>query len=68
MPEKWTGELIGRMHNAGITYDDLAAEMNVTKGWISTVLNSRKKPPNIQERMEQAFKDALVKKVEEGIK
>ena len=32
MPETWTGNLIGRMHNKGITYDELAAEMGGWKG------------------------------------
>ena len=29
MPEKWTGRLVGRMHNEHITYDDLAKELGV---------------------------------------
>lgn len=27
MPEKWTGNLIGKMHNKDVTYDELAEEM-----------------------------------------
>lgn len=41
MPEAWTGNLIGKMHNKGITYDDLAEEMGVTKSYISMILNHR---------------------------
>lgn len=59
LPEPWTGELIGRMHNAGVTYDDLAKEMGCTKAYISMLLNSRKKPDGIQERMEAAFERVL---------
>lgn len=33
MPEKWTGVLIGKMHNARVSYDDLAAELGLTKGY-----------------------------------
>ena len=29
MPEKWTGRLIGKMHNECITYDDLAKELGI---------------------------------------
>ena len=29
MPEKWTGDLIGRMHNARVTRQDIATELGV---------------------------------------
>lgn len=31
MPEKWTGELIGRMHNNKITYDKLEKQLGDKK-------------------------------------
>lgn len=52
MPETWTGNLIGRMHNKGITYDELAAEMGVGKAYISMILNGGRKPTDIRKRME----------------
>ncbi len=61
MPEKWTGRLVGKMHNEGITYDDLAAEMGVTKAYISMILNGRRKPDGIRNRMEAAV-GRLIKK------
>lgn len=61
MPEAWTGNLIGKMHNKGITYDDLAEEMGVTKSYISMILNGKRKPPNIQKRMETAL-EAIIKR------
>lgn len=54
MPEAWTGNLIGKMHNKGITYDDLAEEMGVTKSYISMILNGKRKPPGIRGRMDTA--------------
>lgn len=48
MPEKWTGRLIGKMHNERITYAELAEEMGVNKSYISMLLNGRRKPPNIE--------------------
>lgn len=54
MPESWTGNLIGDMHNKGITYEELAAEMGVTKSYISMILNGRRKPDGICERMANA--------------
>ena len=59
MPEKWTGELIVRMHNARVTYDDLARMMGVTKSYISMILNGVRNPEGIQIRMESAL-DALI--------
>jgi len=55
MPEKWTGRLIGRMHNERVTYDELGAELGVSKAYISMVLNGRRKPHGIRERMESAL-------------
>ena len=62
MPEKWTGRLIGKMHNERVTYDDIAAELGVTKAYISMILNSVRKPDGIQKRMEDAFESVLNKR------
>lgn len=59
MPEAWTGNLIGKMHNKGITYDDLAEEMGVTKSYISMILNGKRKPPGIRERMDTAVSNII---------
>ena len=64
MPEKWTGRLIGRMHNERITYEQLANEMGVSKAYISMILNGKRKPPNIQKRMETAL-EAIIKRERE---
>lgn len=62
MPEKWTGDLVGRMHNEHVTYDDLAAEMGVTKGYISMILNGSRSPAGAKERMNGAFQAVLEKR------
>lgn len=59
MPESWTGQLIGRMHNEKVTFDELAAEMGVGKSYISMILNGNRKPAKIQERMECALSSIL---------
>jgi len=61
MPEKWTGRLIGRMHNERVSYDELGAELGVTKAYISMILNGTRSPEGIRERMEAAF-DAVIHK------
>ena len=62
MPEKWTGRLIGEMHNHNVTYEELAAELGVTKPYISMILNGARKPHGIRKRMEDAFKSVVRKK------
>lgn len=62
MPEKWTGTLIGKMHNEKVTYQDLADEMNVTKSYISMVLNGSRKPKGIEKRLKEAFDSVLEKR------
>ena len=62
MPEKWTGRLIGEMHNHNVTYEELAAELGVTKPYISMILNGARKPNGIRKRMEDAFKSVVRKK------
>ena len=62
MPEKWTGRLIGKMHNERVTYDELAEEMGVSKAYVSMILNGDRKPSNIRERMEAAFEAVLEKR------
>ena len=65
MPEKWTGRLVGRMHNERITYDELGAEMGVTKSYISMILNGSRKPEGARERMEAALSAVLQKRKED---
>lgn len=62
MPEAWTGNLIGKMHNEGITYDELAREMSVGKSYISMILNGKRKPPKIRARMETALDNIIQRK------
>jgi hypothetical protein len=62
MPEKWTGRLIGRMHNERVTYEELAAEMGVGKAYVCLILNSKRKPEGIRKRMEDAFEAVLAKR------
>lgn len=65
MVEKWTGRLVGRMHNERVTYDELAEEMGVGKSYVSMILNGARKPDGIRERMEAAFNAVIEKRKEE---
>lgn len=66
MPEPWTGQLICKMHNNGVTRVDLARELGVGKSYVTMILNSTRKPPNIQERMESAV-DAIIQRKEQQV-
>lgn len=67
MPEKWTGRLIGRMHNEGVTYDDLGAELGICKAYVCQILNGRRKPKDIQKKMENALDAIVARRAEEDV-
>ena len=56
MPDKWTGRLVGLMHNEEISYAELAKELNVSKPYVSMILNGVRKPTDARERFESAVK------------
>lgn len=62
MPEKWTGRLVGKMHNECVTMEEIGTEMGVTKAYVCMILNGHRKPNGIQERMEKAFEQVLSKR------
>lgn len=62
MREAWTGALIGKMHNAEVTFEDLAQELGVSKGYISMILNGRRKPPEAKKRLQEAYESILQKR------
>ena len=59
MIEKWTGRLIGKMHNHGITLMDVATKLGVTKSYVSMILNGARKPPNARTRLEAAVDEII---------
>lgn len=62
MPEKWTGDLIGKMHNERVTAADLAAELGCTKAYVSMIFNGARAPEGAQERFEAAFAAILARR------
>ena len=59
MPEKWTGRLVGKMHNERVTQEEIAAELGVGKAYVCMILNGKRNPPNARERLNDAF-DAVI--------
>lgn len=62
MPEEWTGNLVGKMHNNRITFDALAEKLGVSKAYISMILNGTRKPAGARERLEEALSELLAEK------
>ena len=62
MPEKWTGNLIGKMHNNGIKQVDLANKLGFTNAYTGMILRGERKPPNIREKMEAAVNEIIAQK------
>lgn len=65
MVQKWTGRLVGKMHNERIKAEDIASELNVTPGYVSMILNGKRNPPGARERFEQAFNNIVRKRAEQ---
>ncbi len=64
MPEKWTGALIGKMHNNGIKQVELARKMGITNSYAGMILRGERKPPNIREKMESAVDQLIAERNE----
>lgn len=62
MPEKWTGELIGKMHNNGIKQVELAEKLGFTNSYTGMLLRSERKPLGIRQKMESALDELIAEK------
>lgn len=65
MPEKWTGNLVGKMHVNGIKAKDLAEQAGVTNAYVSMILNGARSPKGAREMLETAL-DELIRKRKDG--
>jgi transcriptional regulator with XRE-family HTH domain len=64
MVEKWTGALIGKMHNNGIKQVELAEKLGITNAYAGMILRGERKPPNIRQKMESALDELIAEKKE----
>ena len=62
---KWTGDLIGKMHNSNVSKKELANKLNFTPEYVSMVLNGKKEPPNAEERFNAALNEIIAAKAVE---
>jgi plasmid maintenance system antidote protein VapI len=61
MLAQWIGDFIGRMHRNRVTITQLAQEMDVTREYLSMILNGHREPQGIEQRMNDAL-DNLIQK------
>lgn len=59
MPKKWTGDLVGLMHNHKISFQALADKLEVTNRYVSMVLNGHRCPPGAEERFRKAVNELI---------
>lgn len=59
MDESWTGLIVYSLHTHKIKRSELASEMGITAQYLSMVLNGKKNPKGIRERMETAIQDII---------
>ena len=62
MKEKWTGNLIGKMHNNEITAKQVADELGICKAYVSHILNGRRNPRGAREKLENAVNSIIEKR------
>lgn len=59
MPEKWTADLIGKMHLNNITAKQLAEHLNLNPKYVSTVLNGHRNPKKAKSIFNAALEEIL---------
>lgn len=57
--EKWIGNAVGKMHLNDISNIELAGALNVTPQYISEILNGKKSPKNIEQRIMTAIDEII---------
>lgn len=55
MPAQWTAEIIGKMHLAGVTMKQLAAEAGWHEKYLSAVLHGHRNPKGTEEKLRSAL-------------
>lgn len=64
MHKKWTGRLVGLMHDHKISKTQLAEELGMTREYVSMVLNEHRSPDGAEDRFTAAV-NALIAKAKE---
>lgn len=65
LTKKWTGDLVGLMHNHKISKTELANELGITREYVSMILNEHRDPAGARERFEGAVNRLIDQKQNE---
>lgn len=55
MIAQWTGDVVGQMHNSGVSAKQLAAEIGWNEKYLSQVLNCRVSPKGAEGKVRAAL-------------
>lgn len=59
LPKKWTGNLVGLMHDNKISKTQLADKLGVTREYVSMVLNGHRNPVGAEDKFRAALDELL---------
>ena len=59
MPKKWTGDLVGLMHDNKISKTQLAEKLCVTREYVSMVLNGHREPAGAEDKFRAAVDELI---------
>lgn len=62
MPEKWTGELVGLMHNHRVSGQELSDKLGMTNRYVSMILNGHRNPADAEKRFRKALEEIIEEK------
>lgn len=66
MPDKWTGDVVKKMHLNNISRADMAVELGCAPEYVSMVLNSRRRPKDAKVKFTDAVNSIIAKRKERG--
>lgn len=66
MPAQWTADLIGKMHVAGVTAKQLAAEAGWHPKYLSVVLNGHRSPKGAEQTLSAALERVIERKIQKS--
>ena len=64
LTKKWTGNLVGLMHDHKISKTLLAEELGVTREYVSMILNEHREPAGAADRFHEAVMNLIRKQKE----
>ena len=65
MRPEWTGDVVSKLHVYGISIKELAESMGYSNEYLSVILNGKREPVGIQNKVEEAV-NKLIKSKEGG--